>query len=165
MCRGCVLWILLFSIGISGCAADRDYVKVQRNFGVEKYFRSGKLEPGYRYYYTGPDGEPIALMALDRQYTLMSMFWHEFKSSYQMQSWIRDFDRIWGQLDDIEYVTIIYKGSEILSRDNTRIGMIYSKYDWVVAWWGEKSNEIYITQPEPGGNQRAPFFFRRWRDE
>ncbi len=163
--RCCVfLFICLLGVVISGCATNRDYVKVRRNFEVEQYFRSDRLEPQYRYYYTGPDGEPIALMALDKDYILMSQFWYEFKSSYQLQEWIKDIDRIWGQLDDIEYVSIIYKGSEILSKNNERIGMMYSKYDWIVAWWGQNSNEIYITQPEPGGNQRAPFIMRRWRD-
>lgn len=154
--------ILLFSILVSSCAANRDYAKVRKNFDVEQYFRSDNLEPGYRYYYTGPDGEPIAFLALSEEYVLVSQFWHQFNNSYQLQGWIRDIDRIWGQLDDIEYVMIIYKGSEILSKDKERIGMIYSKYDWIVAWWGENENEIYITPPKPGGNQRGPFM-RRWR--
>lgn len=164
MLRYSILCLLLLIVGLGGCATDRQYLKVRRSIEVEKNFRSGKLLPQYRYYYTGPDGEPISLMALDRQYTLMSMFWHEFRSGAQLQGWLKTIDRIWGQLDDIEYVTIIYKGSEILSQDNTPIAMIYSKYDWVVAWFGENSKEIYITQPEPGGNQRAPLFFRRWHD-
>jgi len=161
--RFLVFWLLLVAV-LSGCAADRQYVQVRRNAEVESIFRSGSLTPGYRYYFTGPDAEPIALMALGSDYHLRSMFWHEFSTSFQLNDWITGFDRIWGQLDDIAFVTIIYRGHEILSRDNRRIGMIYSKYDWVVAWWGDDEHDIYVTQPEPGGNQRAPQHFLRWRE-
>lgn len=163
MFRYIVFLSLLLSLGLSGCAAKRDYAKVRRNFGVEKFFRSGELLPQYRYYYNGPAAEPVALMALDRQYTLRSQFWHEFTSGYQMQQWVKDFDRLFGHFDDIGYVSINYRGAEIISRDNQRVGMIYSKYDWVVVWWGE-GNEIYVTQPEPSGNQRLPLFFHRRGD-
>lgn len=164
MFRAIVCWFLLCGIGLAtGCATNREYVKVRWNHEVVKDFRSGKLQPQYRYYYTGPAGEPIALLALDRKYTLMSMFWDEFTTDFQLRDWIKGFDQVWGQFDDVEYVTIIYRGSEVLAPDGRRIGMIYSKYYWIVGWWGEKPNEIYITQPEPGGTQRAPFFqHRKW---
>lgn len=162
MLRNTLILLLLAVVATEvGCVAGRDYAKVRRNYEVDKIIRTGDLQPGYRYYYNGPDGQPTAVMALAKEYELKSRFWHEFRHRVQLQRWINEFDQSFGHFDDIEYVAIRYKGHEILDRENRRIGMIYSRYDWVVAWWGE-ANEIYVTQPEPAGHQRAPFMRRRF---
>jgi hypothetical protein len=161
MYRYAVIFLLLLA---AGCSATRDYARVQRNMDVRTTFRAGEMVSGYRYYYNGPTSEPRALLALDQRYELKSQFWHPIESNGQLRSWIAEFDRLFGEFDDVEMVMIDYKGYEILAKDNTRIGMLYSRYDWVVVWWGE-GNTLYVTQPEPGGNQRAPFFFRRFDDK
>jgi hypothetical protein len=158
-----LLILLLLIIGVSGCAANRDYAKVRRNFEAQKIFRAGEILPGYRYYYTGQDSEPLALMALDRKYELKSLFWHEFDSAAQLQQWMQEFRRISGSFDDIEYVTVDYKGMEILSADNRQIGVLYSRYDWIVAWYGE-GEEIYVSRPEQAGHQGSSRLFHRLYD-
>jgi hypothetical protein len=161
--KSMLLTVLVLIAVISGCTVNRQYVEVRRNFAVQKIFRAGEILPGYRYYYSGQDVEPLALLALDRRYELKSRFWHEFNSAEQLQQWMKEFRRSSGSFDDIEYVTVDYKGLEILSEDKQQIGVIYTRYDWIVAWYGEGA-EIYVSRPEPAGHQRSPRLFRRFYD-
>lgn len=160
-----ILVVLAVGVFLSGCAMDREYARVRKSMEVDRLFRQGSMWPQYRYFYNGPKSEPLSLLALDRRYVLNSKFWTEFETDeHQLQLWLEEFRRITGEWDDIAYVRIDYKGSEILSRDNERIGMIYSRYDWVVVWWGE-GNEVIIPPPQPSSSQRAPFMMRgMWRD-
>lgn len=150
----------IIAVMLSSCTPGRDYAAVKSNLEVERIFKTEKLLPQYKYYFNGPESIPRALLALDRNYILKSQFWHEFDSNEQMQKWIRHFDQTYGELDDIEYVKVDYRGIDILGTDRQRIGMVYTRFHWVVAWSGEE-NSVYVLQPEPSGTQRS--MFRRYR--
>lgn len=160
-----VLFVSLLSALLGGCGPSRDYARVAMNWEVDHHFKSGRLQPEYRYYFNGPTAEPIALLALKKQYQLNSEFWHEITVSAQLQSWVKSFSENFGEVDDIENVTINYRGLELLDENGQRIGMLYTRYHWVVAWWGE-GNEIIVTPPEPSGGQRGIWSMRRrWRSD
>ncbi len=161
--RGNVLVVMaLFSflVLLSGCGPAKDYARVTMNWQVDQEFKSGKLQPEYRYYFNGPSGEPTALLALRKEYQLKSEFWHEFKVGGQLKSWVENFPGKFCEVDDIEYIQIKYRGMEITGKNGERIGMLYTKYYYVVAWWGE-GNQIIVTQPEPSGGQRGIWSLRR----
>ncbi len=161
--KNILLMFLLFTAVLSGCVANRQYADVRRNHEVQNFFRTGDILPGYRYYYTGQDVEPLAILALDQTYQLKSLFWHEFDSDVQLQQWMLEFRRSSGSFDDIAYITVDYKGMEILSPDKHQIGVVFTRYDWIIAWYGE-GKEIYISRPEPAGQQRSPRLFHRFYD-
>lgn len=156
-----LLFIVIFQ---SGCITAREYASVKKTLEVDRAFQSGELNPAYVYYYNGPDRAPHALLALERNYELKSMYWHEFSGNGQLQSWMSEMQRMTGEFDDLEYVTVDYRGMVIFDPDKKKIGMIYTKYHWVVAWMGE-GQSVYVTQPEPSGIQRAPFRRIRYRDD
>jgi|GEM_PF-1758850 len=163
--RGSILFVLALLTVLSGCGPARDYARVSMNSQVEQEFRRGQLLPGYRYYFNGPTGEPTALLALKREYQLRSDFWHEFKVNAQLASWMETFSYNFGRVDDIEYITINYRGFEIRGERGERIGMLYTKYYWVVAWWVE-GNQLVVTQPEPSGGQRGVWSLpKKWSYE
>lgn len=153
-CRGSIIVFLALLTVLGGCGPARDYARLSMNYQVEQEFQRGQLLPGYRYYFNGPTGEPTALLALKREYQLSSDLWHEFKVNAQLTSWMKTFAENFGKVDDIEYVTINYRGFEIRGEGGERIGMLYTKYYWVVAWWVD-GNRLIVTQPEPSGGQRG----------
>ena len=150
---------------LTACAAaDRQYARVHRTLEVDRIFHQGKMLPQYRYFYSGPASEPIALLGMDKRYSLNSRFWTEFDDERQLQLWLEDFRRLTGEWDDLAYVQIDYEGSEILSRENERIGIVYSRYDWIVVWW-EENGELVIPPPRPSSSQGGPMMMRRrWSD-
>jgi hypothetical protein len=155
-----VLLIVLFSLFLGGCFADRDYAVVRKNFAINTMFRAGKVLPEYRYYYNGPDAEPLALLALDRSYRLEAKFWTEIDlTDAKLRNWIKEFDRLTGDYDDIGNVRIDYNGQEILTKDGTRIGLLYARYDWVIAWFGE-GKVITVTGPQASSLQHFPVMRR-----
>lgn len=154
------LWpavLLLAVLIMPGCAAmDRDYLKVRRNFEVEKLFRQGIMLPEYNYFYYGPESEPRALLALDKKYRLNSEFWHPCEEHDRRFSyWIEEFNRLWGQLDDVAWVQIDYEGLDLHLDTGELVGMAYSRFYWIVAWRGE-GNELIIPPPQPGDSQQTP---------
>lgn len=151
--RSNIFFIIIVALLLSGCVAGREYLPVRSAPAVESSFQSAQFEPGYTYYYFGPDSEPRALLALDERYTLESVFWHEFSEEAQFNSWIDDLNRLRGRFNDFDGVVVDYKGLNIYDPANNKIGMIYSRFHWVVAWRGE-GNELVIAPPEPNGNQR-----------
>lgn len=154
-----ICFILLMIVGLSSCA-DRQYLQVQLNREVERIFREGTMLPDYTYYYNGPESEPIALLALDKRYQLNSEFWTRCEDNDARYSgWIKDFIRLNGDFDDLNYVRIDYKGNEILSETNERIGMVYSRYDWIITWRGE-GNELIIPPPQPSTSQHPSHMLR-----
>lgn len=156
----CWVMALFLLAGLGGCASSREYLRVDRTLDADTVFRSATMLPGYRYYYNGPKAEPLALLALDRHYVLNAKFWTPVTGgNKQLRDWITEFDRLKGKPDDIKHVTIDYRGSEILSPEHRRIGLIYSRYDWIVVWKG-KENEVIVAPPEPSGGQQAPFLLR-----
>jgi hypothetical protein len=155
-----ICFVLLIIMGLGGCT-DRQYLHVRMNHEVEQVFRQGVMLPEYAYFYNGPESEPIALLALSKNYQLNSEFWTRCEENDERYpGWIAEFIRLNGGFDDINYVRINYKGNEILSETNERIGMVYSRYDWIVTWRGE-GNELFIPPPQPSGSQHPPTMIRR----
>ncbi len=148
----CLLVVLL----VAGCGAPKDYALIEKNFTVAPLFRSGKVLPEYQYYYNGPEAEPIALLALDRSYRLEAKFWTEIDlTDAKLANWIKEFDRLSGDYDDLAGVRIDYAPLEIFTQDGQRIGVLYSRYEWVVAWFGE-GKTLTVTPPQASGLQKMP---------
>lgn len=161
MNRRVLCLVVLAMVTLSGCAG-REYLHVRLNHEVENVFRQDGMLPEYAYFYNGPESEPIALLAVDKRYSLASEFWTPMKDGdARYQGWINLFKRINGDYDDIAYIRIDYRGSEILSETGERIGMAYSRYDWIVSWRGE-GNRLVIPPPQPSPSQQPSRMQRMW---
>lgn len=155
---------LLVVLVIAGCGAPKDYALIEKNFAAGPLFRAGKVLPEYKYYYNGPDAEPIALLAVDRRYRLEAKFWTEIDlTDAKLSKWLKEFDRLTGDYDDLAGVRIDYSPLEIFAKDGERVGVIYSRYDWVVAWFGE-GKTLTVAPPQASSLQRMPGMGRRGLD-
>lgn len=140
-------WLFLASLAISliGGCASRDMATVNSSAMAEKIFASGKVSPQYDYYYYGRESDPIALLALEKDYTIDSEFWTRVELTEQM---LREWSKIFrgSQLRTGSR----YRGHEIVSPRSKVIGFVYSRYYWITAWFRDpNSNVVIIPRPEP----------------
>ena len=148
---------VLVVMAVTACGQMPSYVELRTNFALEKIFRDGQVRPQYRYFYNGPIAMPIALLALDRAYTLDGQFWTEIElTEQQLRQWVGEFDRVRGEYDDMGDVSIHYDGLEVRNREGQPIGAVYSRYRRIHVRYGE-GTVLTITAPESFGLSR---FFR-----
>lgn len=117
--------LILVSVLIvsAGCAAGR-YGRTVIDDRVKQLFESYMVMPGYRYYYSGPDAWPYAVIAIRSEFTLRTDLWKPVDpTSRQLKGWFN-----WA------YPRVGYDpghyGRYILSDDGRRIGLWYSVRDW-----------------------------------
>jgi hypothetical protein len=121
---------LLFAMALfSGCANLPHYVRLQQDSRVEPVFTNGLILPQYRYFYNGPDTEPTALLALDRDWTLDGLYWTEIAlTETQLKKWLRQFSFEFGNYDMSTHVMINYSGMTVPDPNGQMIGAIYARY-------------------------------------
>ncbi len=106
-------------------------------------FEAITINPEYRYYYSGNDGEPDAIMGLQKDYALEGGYWHEIElTEKQLRWWI---ESLWSSrnlyIDDCQ-------GYEVLTPDGSVAGVYYSRLEWLgVKYPG--GNRIYVSEPAP----------------
>ena len=69
--------IILFSlmlIAFSGCSMS-NYGQLKSNPEVTQAFENYQISPGYKYYYRGTYGSPIAIVGINNNYQLNSRLW------------------------------------------------------------------------------------------
>lgn len=139
----------------SGCASStRNMATVRDSVEATGVFFDGDVSD-YTFYTCGPDAEPIALLALKKDYVLHSDFWHKI---LKMDA------AMWTNLpkNNIFRRGTEYLGKEIVSPQSETIGFIISRHHWVTAWFDEPgSTEIIIPQPQRTPQQPDPNMFGR----
>ena len=132
----------------SGCASLPHYVELSRDFSVEPIFTNRVILPQYRYYYTGPDDEPTALLALNRDWTVDGLYWTEIAlTEAQLKKWLHQFNQTRGSVDNGAHVRISYDGMKVPGSDGQIIGAIYARYGRVFVRYGEPQH-VTIIGPE-----------------
>lgn len=147
----------VIAVLLSGCTA-REMATVNNSLQAEEFFQAWPLSEQYDYYYYGTTLQPIAYLALNRNFTMESKFWTKITPTREMiDHWKSEFDT------KILYSMNEFKGKEILSPQSTQIGLVYTRYYWVTAWFAEpNSNQVIIPPPEPSPEQ--PQRSKQWRD-
>jgi len=132
----------------SGCANLPHYVQLSRDFSVEPVFTNRVILPQYRYFYSGPETEPTALLALNRDWTLDGLYWTEIDlTEAQLKKWLRQFNLARGSYDDTVGVHVGYDGMPVPGPDGQRIGAIYARYGQVYVRYGAEKH-LTIVGPE-----------------
>ena len=148
--RGVLVVVVL--LAIVGCAGN--YGKLMRNQETNAVFKSYRILPDHRYYFSGPEGRPDAIMGIQRAYTLETAVWTEFDPcDGTLKKWI----------DSINFyhhtrVQFYPYGFDILGPDGERIGIWYSIWDWTtVLVEADKRVKIYppSTQAPFGNGDRS----------
>lgn len=107
---------LLLAAGLAACAGR--WGAIRYDSGVGQLFETAQVLPGHRYYTTGSEGMPDAILALREDRPLRSRFWREVPMSRTLL--VRLVDGMRGSRDPGPY------GSVVLDEDKTPIGVWYS---------------------------------------
>ncbi len=117
------LCLIIFSATV-GCSGK--YGRLQRNRDVDQVFKTYRVLPGHRYYYTGPEGRPDAIMGIQNEYTLETTQWTQFKASVEtLKKWVDSIN--FHHSTDVRYYPY---GFFILDPAGTRLGIWYSIWNW-----------------------------------
>lgn len=108
---------------LAGCAGGR-YGSTVIDDQAKQIFESYQILPDHRYYYSGPDAHPDAVIAIHSAFTLKSSLWKPVTpTAEQLKNWFNWIHPRVGY-DPYPY------GRTILSDDGRRIGLWYSVVDW-----------------------------------
>lgn len=76
------------SILLIGCLAG--YGRMGYSREATRLFESYQLLPDHKYYYSGPEANPVAVIGIHRDYILDSSLWLEVDlNSQKLKSWVR----------------------------------------------------------------------------
>jgi hypothetical protein len=142
-------WVLLIGL-VAGCASKQES---RENFGilqpsteVSKIFESYQVLPNYKYFFTGSETKPLAIMGIDRNYTLVTRLWKEAAdlTPEQLKGWVN-------QIGGFRPPFRTY-GAHILGPAGQQVGIWYSLYDdSQVKMLGDKQIEVvppsYMRKP------------------
>lgn len=124
---------------LCSCTAA-NYGKLQASPEVTKVFDDHRIVADHRYYYSGLQGVPDAIMGLHTNYTLKSKLWQAVDFDSQLlNTWV----------NRMAYVHLVSpRGAWILDPDGNRIGVWYSaRHQTRVRV--EKGNHVFIAAPIP----------------
>jgi len=121
-----------------GCAGN--YGRLVQNQEINKIFNTYRVLSDYRYYFSGPEGRPDAVMGILRDYTLESTQWTEVDLTGEQLKKLIDSINFYhrGRTRNYPY------GFLILDHNGNQIGIWYSIWDWTTVIVKEdKRVEIY----------------------
>jgi hypothetical protein len=146
-----IAMVILFFVAVTVLAAcSENYGRLQRSEEVDKIFKTYRVLPDHKYYYTGPTGRPDAIMGIHSDYTLETTQWTPFDPSD---------DTLKTGVDSINFhnsnrVRNYPYGFLILDSEGKQVGIWYSIWDWTTVI-REDDNRIKVFPPvieEPFGN-------------
>jgi hypothetical protein len=78
-CSRSIIAILIFIMALTaaGCANMRSFGKFAPDDNARTSFETFQLDPDYRYYITGSDVYPVAILALNKSYSMGNDLWKE----------------------------------------------------------------------------------------
>jgi hypothetical protein len=116
------LGVVLLVLSMAGCAGR--YGNLVYDEAVDQMFENLTVLPDHRYYFSGSDSRPDAIIAIDTRYALKSNIWKPVEmTSEELKRWIDNPARR-ARLYPYNY------GRYIVSDDGQRIGLWYSLKDW-----------------------------------
>ena len=130
---------VLAALASFSCAGYfENYGKFRKSMEVMETFESHKVLPDYKYYYTGSDSQPDAIIGIRNDYVMDSSLWKEVNPTPRdLKVWI---DRMTSQMPHFACY-----GAEILDNRGMVIGIWYSLFDTSVVKLGaDKHVNVYL---------------------
>jgi hypothetical protein len=136
------LVLLLAFFVLSACAPCVDCGRIVLNHNVTNVFDTATINPNYRYYYSGNDAEPDAIMGLQKEYSLTGGYWTEVELTKERLAW-------WIESIDTSQSLYVDKpnGFEIRHPEGGVVGHYYSRLEWLVVKFPEPG-VIYVSTPD-----------------
>lgn len=138
--------LVVLPIFFTGCAGN--YGKLDRSMEVKQMFESLSISPNYRYYYSGPESNPFAILGIQKDYELKSSLWKSVDLNRDMlESWMR--------LSDHGSLGFPANGYYILSPDGNPVGVWYSIWtNTTVKFVADKQVIVHTPTYYPGSSIR-----------
>jgi hypothetical protein len=140
---GLVLFVLIFAF--SACAGS--YGRVQENGKVNQIFITYQVLDDHRYYFSGPENRPEAILGVHQDYTLETTQWTQVSlTKEQLKEWV---DVLNFYFHDLTHNRPY--GYVILNPSGKQMGIWYSIWDYTpVIFKGDKVVQIYPPiMPDP----------------
>jgi hypothetical protein len=133
----------VIQVALCGCA---NWGSIRYSPEVTQMFRTYRILPDHRYYYTGLESMPYAIVAIDDRYSLVSRVWHEIDPrSEQYKNMV---DNIWIQFGGIYDP----RGALIVDQSGKQVGIWYSSWTWTGVKTKDDNQLIIYSPYEPGMN-------------
>jgi hypothetical protein len=149
--RRLAVGLILLALMLTGCGGT--YGKFVYDEAVDQVFEDLKVLPEHDYYFSGPDSNPRAIIAIDKRYTLVSSLWKPVEmTEAQLKSWVKNPARR-GHFYPYTF------GRYLLDDGGERVGLWYSLRDRH-AFATMKildDKRIQVTTPADDGYRRRPF--------
>jgi hypothetical protein len=133
-----LLLVLILSLG--GCA--HNYGRLQPSSAVTAIFKTDRILPDHKYYFAGPDGWPDAIIAVNKEFTLVSDQWTAFEPTPRRLRNLMDYAQTHYGTDTHHFPY----GYKILAPDGRKVGVWYSIWDWTTIEM-PADNEVMIYPP------------------
>ena len=128
--------IFLLGVVMTGCAVPQNQGRLDRSFEVMHSVEAGKVLDGHTYYYTGPEAEPDAIIAINNRYDLKSKYWIRVEN---VEEQLADWNYF---IDNSTRFAEAYEGARIMTPDGQEAGIWYSRYDHTVVRFPDASSII-----------------------
>ena len=153
---GLKILLLVVPLALLGCSGH--YGRLAVNDDVKTQFEAYKVLPDHRYYYSGSEARPRAVIGIHEAYRLQSDLWVPVNlTSEQLKDWVDYFGPHFKNFQGSN-------GSDILADDGSKIGVWYTFIDWrdwaAVKMIGEKV--VSITTPITH-QEENPIWFRGFK--
>jgi len=135
-----VQFLLLCAIFMLLAACSGSYGRLVRSNDVGNLFERYELLPDHRYFITGPQASPKAILALSQPYTLQPGLWRPVEMTPELLK--RLVDAMTGQLGFSPAIM----GAIVTDPQGERIGVWYSLYSNTVIRF-EPDNVVVISLP------------------
>ena len=134
--------VLILAAVFSSCSAN--YGRLRLSKEVDKTFEDAVILPDHKYYYSGGDTRPRAILAIHNSYELQTSLWKEVDlDPEQLRKWILFMTEFRGY----NFRTF---GSRVLDPEGKQVGIWYSAWNRTpVKMLGE--NKVAVYPPQTGG--------------
>lgn len=132
--------LLLCTIFLLLAACSGSYGRLVRSNDVGNLFERHEILPDHRYFVTGPQARPNAILAVHRSYTLQPGMWRPMEMTPEMLK--RLVDAMTGQLG----FTPAIMGASVTNPEGKQIGVWYSPYNQTAIRF-EPDNVVVVSLP------------------
>ena len=152
-----ILHVLLCYFLLTGCATIENQGQLVRSGEVTQLVESATVLSNHTYYYTGPQVEPDAIIAINNQYALQAKYWIKVDDvAAQLEDWNRYIDndhRVPFEKEGPWNISPFYTGAKIMTPDGKQAGIWYSRLDYTVIHFPEPSTIVVYAPFIPVGTE------------
>lgn len=128
---------------VTGCANMTGFGKFVPDNRARVAFETFEISPVYRYYITGSDTYPVAILALDKSYSMGNDLWKEVElTPAGIKIMVTDM-----QLKLLERSGQTWSGFLVIDQTGRQIGILYAYLGLQIAFKVAENNTVIVYGP------------------